>query len=162
MIGMRLRALLRRSTLFFLGMFAGVVAAALATRALLPSRGDAESDEVELMFVADGRTFTSRAPAFRGGTAGAWMAGVDIDLRRARLDPAGARLELNALASGISMRVPPDVRAEVALRSRASGVSVDLAGVDDLPPEAPRLLITGVAVGCGVAITNRSDDEADA
>lgn len=164
MLDMRTGAPLRRLALFLLGTFAGLVAAALATRALLPSHGDADSDEVLLMAVADGTTFTSRAHAFRGGSAGAWMAGVDIDLRDAQFDPDGARLELSALASGIAIRLPPGVRAEVALRSRASGVSLDLADAGArpahaLPADAPRLVITGVAVGCGVSISNRDDDD---
>jgi hypothetical protein len=151
--------MLRRIALLVAGMTAGLFAAAAIARALIPSRGDESSDELALVAIIGGRTLRSHATAFRGGTASAWMAGVDLDLRDVRIDPAGARLEVTGLASGVAIRLPPDARASVAIRSRASGISVDLVGIDELPRGAPRLELTGLAVGCGVSITNRSDDE---
>ena len=53
----------------------------------LPSRGDAESDEVALVAIFDGVKLESRSQAFRGGSMLAWFGGVAVDLREAQLAP---------------------------------------------------------------------------
>jgi hypothetical protein len=58
---------LRSLVLLLLGAFAGVFAAGRVVRHALPSRGDAESDEVALVAIFDGVNVKSRATAFRGG-----------------------------------------------------------------------------------------------
>jgi hypothetical protein len=127
-------------------------AAAAAARVLFPSRGDAESDEVELNAVIHGETLKSRAQAFRGGTVRAWLGGVAIDLREATLAP-DARLELNGVLGGIAIRVPTGWRVEANVESLAGGVAVDVPDPED--PAAPLLRIEGRTLLGGVAVGAR-------
>jgi hypothetical protein len=124
-------------------------AAGVAARKMLPSRGDAESDEVELNAVIHGETLKSRAQAFRGGTVRAWFGGVAIDLREATLAP-GARLEVSSLLGGIAIRVPPGWRVETDVDALAGGVAVDVPEPED--PAAPVLRIEGRTVLGGLAV----------
>ena len=109
--------------LLVFGFFAGFMAAAAVVKRVLPSRGDAESDEVALMAVFDGKDLRSEAKAFRGGSMLAWYGGIDADLREAVLAP-GARLSVAALFGGISIRVPPGWRVEKDVRTVAGGIAV--------------------------------------
>ena len=62
-----------------------------------------------------GNKFPSSADSLKSGTAIASMGGIDLDLRDATLDPAGAELELSATMGGVQVTVreswtpePPD------------------------------------------------------
>src|SRR5512132_3258589 len=103
------------------GFMGGFMAAAAVAKHALPSRGDAESDEVALVAVFDGVELRSEAKAFRGGSMLAWYGGVDGDLREATLAPE-ARLSVAAIFGGIGLRVPPGWRVESTMRSIAGGV----------------------------------------
>ena len=74
----------------WLGFLGGWLAAAAVVKRAIPSRGDAESDEVALMAVFDGTSLESEAKSFRGGSMVAWYGGVDADLRKAELAPKRA------------------------------------------------------------------------
>ncbi len=65
----------RRLLWIWLGFFAGWMAAAQVVKRAIPSRGDAESDEVALMAVFDGTSLESEAKSFRGGSMVAWYGG---------------------------------------------------------------------------------------
>jgi hypothetical protein len=116
---------------------------------VLPSRGDAESDELALAAIFDGVDLASRSRAFRGGSALAWFGGVDLDLREAELAP-DARLSVGALMGGVALRVPPHWRVETDVRAVAGGV--DVAGAESDDPDAPVLVVDGLAIMGGVAI----------
>lgn len=88
-----------------LGAFAGFAAAAAVVKRVLPSRGDAESDDVALVAIFDGVALKSRASAFRGGSMLAWFGEVAVDLRHAQLAPE-AHLSVHSLFGGIAIRVP--------------------------------------------------------
>jgi hypothetical protein len=105
-----------------------LAAAAFVLRWRIKSEGDETSDELALAAVARGAELRSRATALRGGSARAIMGGLQLDLRGATLDPAGARLELSAVFGGIQVNVPPDWNVEV-VRSRSL-----LGGVAHPPP----------------------------
>lgn len=112
---------------------AGIASAASAAvlKARLPDRAEPEDDELDFVVIYDGRTLRSTAAAFRGGRAVCWYAGADLDLRGARLDPAGARLEAWTVFGGLSVKVPEDWRV------RLRGVAVMGAGESSAPePEA--------------------------
>lgn len=126
-----------------------MAAAAIMKRAL-PSRGDAESDEVSLVAVFDGVNLRSQAKAFRGGSMLAWYGGVDVDLREAQLAP-DARLSVTALFGGISLRVPAEWRVESNVRTIGGGVGVSGADPDD--PDAPRLVLDGIAAFGGIGVS---------
>jgi hypothetical protein len=129
----------------------GVVA--LALRRLRPSTGDEQSDEVRLEAVMRGIKIESHARAFRGGSARAIMGGIELDLRDATLDPAGARLEMRVVMAGIEIIIPNGWRV-VTARSRAFAGGIEApgdagAGQSQVPihegVEAPRE--TGAAGG---------------
>lgn len=140
---------LRSLGLLSLGAIGGFAGAAALAKQVLPSRGEAESDEVGLVAIFDGVNLASRARAFRGGSALAWFGGVNLDLREAEL-AAGARLSVGALFGGVAVRVPPHWRIETDVRAIGGGVEVASAEADD--PDAPVLLVDGVAAFGGVAV----------
>jgi hypothetical protein len=149
---------MRRILFFALGIFGGIMGAAFAARALIPSRGDETSDELALVAIAGSLGLRSGATAFRGGSLATWFAGVDLDLGGVQLAPEGARLELTTLMSGVAVRVPAGCRIDVELRGMTRGVALQIEGQDDLPADAPTLTISALVVGSGVAVTNRAGD----
>jgi hypothetical protein len=141
---------LRRIVLLSLGFAGGFMAAAALVKRALPSRGDAESDEVALVAVFDGVDLRSEAKGFRGGSMLAWYGGVNADLREAELAP-DARLSVAALFGGVALRVPPGWRVESNVRAFAGGVAVSGSDPDD--PTAPLLVLDGLALFGGVAVS---------
>jgi predicted membrane protein len=87
--------------------------------------------------------------AFRGGSATAFMGGVEIDLRKARMEGDRAVINVFAMMGGVSLRIPEDWAVE-------SKVFVLLGGIDDKtrPPSEPAgtLILQGTAVMGGVEI----------
>jgi hypothetical protein len=149
---------IRALLLILLGLVGGLAAAAAAVKRALPSEGDEESDELALVAVFDGIDLTSRATAFRGGSALAWFGGVSLDLRQATLAP-GARLTVHAVFGGVAVRVPPEWRVESSLSSIAGGVDTR-SGTES--PDAPTLTVAGRALFGGIAVGARQpldDDE---
>jgi hypothetical protein len=132
-----------------IGAFFGFAAAAAIARQTLPSRGDAESEEVALVAIFSGVELESRAKAFRGGSMLAWFGGIAVDLRGAQLAPE-AHLSLASLLGGIALRVPPGWRIESSVTARGGGVAIDAPEPPD--ENAPRLVIDGFALLGGVAI----------
>jgi hypothetical protein len=141
--------LLGRFALVLLGLYAGMLAAAALVKRVLPSQGDAESDEVALVAIMGGIELESRARAFRGGSMLAWFGGIEADLRKAELAP-NARLTIGALFGGVDVRVPPTWRIDSTGRAFAGGVSDDVPAPAD--PEAPTLVVASTAVLGGVSI----------
>jgi hypothetical protein len=144
--------------LLVLGFFGGFMAAAAVVKRAIPSRGDAESDEVTLMAVFDGVKLRSEAKAFRGGSMLAWYGGVEADLREAQLAP-DARLSVTALFGGIALRVPPEWRIEKDIRAIAGGFDISGSDPDDL--EAPVLRLEGRALCGGIAVSRKPPADGD-
>ena len=141
--------LLRALGLLFVGFYGGVLAAAALVRRALPSRGDAESDDVALVAIFGGAELRSRSQAFRGGTILAWFGGVDADLREATLAP-NAELSAGAMWGGVRIVVPEGWRVEADVNALAGGVEVKVPEPED--PEAPTLRVVARAAFGGVAI----------
>jgi hypothetical protein len=141
------------------GFVGGFMAAAAAVKRALPSRGDADSDEVALVAVYDGVQLKSRARAFRGGSMLAWYGGIEADLRDATPAPE-AHLSIAALFGGVALRVPPGWRVESNLRAVAGGV--DVSGEEPDDPAAPLLIVDGYALCGGVAVSRKPRSEAEA
>lgn len=140
-----------------LGAFAGFAAAAALVKRALPSRGDAESDEVALVAILDGVALKSRATAFRGGSMLAWLGGVAVDLRDAQLAP-GAHLSVHSLFGGIAIRVPPGWRVDSNVSSFGGGVAIGVPEPED--PTAPTLTLDGFSLFGGIAVGARVADAA--
>jgi hypothetical protein len=148
---------LRSLGVFVLGFYAGVFASAALAKRALPSRGDEESDEVQLAAILGGIDLESRAQAFRGGSMFAWFGGVAVDLRQATLAP-GAHLTVTALFGGIAVRVPLGWRVESNVQVLAGGVDVSVPDPDD--PSAPTLTLEGFAAFGGVEVGAKAADDA--
>jgi len=143
--------------IFELGAWAGMAAAAALAKRVLPSRGDAESDEVALVAIFDGIDLKSRAQAFRGGSMLAWFGGVAVDLREAKLGP-DARLTISALFGGVDVKVPPEWRIVSTGRAFAGGVSDDVPEPQD--PAAPTLTVESTTAFGGISIRAAAADGA--
>lgn len=142
--------ILRALMLTALGFWAGMAAAAAVVKRAVPSRGDAESDEVALVAIFDGVALKSRAKSFRGGSMLAWYGGIAVDLREARVAPQGVHLDLHALNGGIAVKVPSGWRVQSNLKAMAGGVDVRVSEPDD--PNAPTLTLDGFAAFGGVSV----------
>jgi hypothetical protein len=140
--------LFRLLPLVVAGLFGGFAAAGLLLSRALPSRGDAESDEVSLAAVFNGFELESHATAFRGGSMFSWFGGIAVDLREATLAPE-ARLTLTTVFGGIDLHVPDGWRVESQIKARAGGVALD---VRDVSEHAPLLVLDGVAFFGGIAV----------
>ncbi|HET7744887.1 MAG TPA: LiaF domain-containing protein [Gaiellaceae bacterium] len=142
--------------LVLLGAFAGFAGAAAVARRLVPSRGDAESDEVALVAIFDGIDLKSTAQAFRGGSILAWFGGIAVDLREAQLAP-GAHLSVHSLFGGIALRVPAGWKVESNANAIVGGVAVQHPPVDTEDP--PTLTLDGFTVFGGIAVGARQAGE---
>jgi hypothetical protein len=138
------RTLLALKVGFWLGMFAS---AAFARR-VFPSQGDEESDEVALVAIQNGIGFGSRAKAFKGGSMLAWFGGINVDLTQAQLAP-GAKLTVYTLFGGVELKTPPEWRIESTAKVLSGGVAIPPPNDD---PDAPVLLLEGLAVFGGIAV----------
>ena len=147
--------LFRFLLVFKLGFWAGALGSAALLKRVLPSRGDADSDEVALVAIFDGIELESRAAAFRGGSMFTWFGGIAVDLRQATLAP-DARLTLNTLWGGIALRVPPEWQVESTAKAIGGGVAIKPPQVE--VPDAPRLTIDGFALLGGIAVGSKSAD----
>ncbi len=111
--------------------------------------GDEASDDVSIGAYFEGRRFESHAKAFADGEFEAWYSGLDIDLREATLDPAGAMVIARGLFSGIRIIVPETWNVDLHARSFAGGISNETQG----PADGPLLTIEATAIFGGIQIT---------
>ena len=151
--------LLRTLALVELGAWLGMAAAAAFVKRAVPSRGDEESEELSLVAVFDGVDLKSRATTFRGGSMLAWYGGIAVDLRETQLAP-DARLSVHTLFGGIAVRVPPGWRLESNVKALAGGVDTRSPARDD--PDAPTLVLEGLALFGGISVGAGKDDPAAA
>jgi hypothetical protein len=125
--------------------------AALRLKQSAPPRPDAAADEIDLVVVMDGTSFASTAPSFRGGRVISWYAGTDVDLREAKLDPDGARLEIRTLFAGTRVVVAPGVPVRTSGPAIFGGV-MKPADAAELTSDTPGLEIGGCTVFGGLQI----------
>jgi Cell wall-active antibiotics response 4TMS YvqF len=147
--------ILRALLLFKLGFWAGIIASGVLLKRVLPSRGDADSDEVALVASLGGVELKSRAKAFRGGSMFSWIGGIAVDLREAQLAP-NAQLDVRTVFGGIAIRVPPGWRIESDVKSLGGGVAIG-APVPEAN-DAPTLKLDGFTVFGGVAVGAKPAD----
>ena len=140
---------LRAVLLFKLGFWTGIVASAVVLKRLLPSRGDADSDDVALVAILDGVTLESRSRSFRGGSLLSWFGGIAVDLREAELAPAAiSTCTRSSAASRSACRREWKVESRVKALGGGVAVSPTTSAADD----APTLTLDGFAALGGVAI----------
>ncbi|HSJ36014.1 MAG TPA: LiaF domain-containing protein [Acidimicrobiia bacterium] len=127
--------------------------AAFAARLVLVSRGEPDSDEVDLVTIFEGLHLRSHASAFMGGSTRSIFGGIVLDLRRAQLGPTGAELLITTLFGGTVIVAPPDWRIEVQARSLFGGL--DRSDEPPSDPEAPVLTIRATTLFGGLQIESR-------
>lgn len=118
--------------------------------------GDAMSDEFKLAAILTGKQFKSASPDLKTGTVVSTMGGVDIDLREATLDPAGAYLDLTATMGGIRVVVSDEWAVDVDAEAKAGGCETRTTPLATLPEDAPRLNVHAVARMGGVLVTTEA------
>jgi hypothetical protein len=133
-----------------------VLAQALARRRTV---GDETADDFAVAAFMGGAQRTCRAESLRHGSVSVVFGGVDLDLRPARLDPAGAELELSATFGGVSLRVPRDWRVIVDDRATLGGVEARVTPPEELADDAPLLRVRATSRLGGVSI--RAGDPVD-
>jgi hypothetical protein len=139
---------------------AGVIAAiaAVAMRSRLPRIDDPDANEVNLVAIFEPLAFASHASAFRGGTVDMWYGGGVIDLRGATLDPAGATLRIRTIFGGAQLVVPETWKVTTRAASIFGGIG-DARPGGELPVDAPRLTLDGLAFFGGLGITSEVSDQ---
>lgn len=128
------------------------LAAASMARLVLASRGDEDSDELDLVTIMGGRALRSRSDSFLGGNCLTVLGGLDLDLRRANLGPTGADLDLVIVCGGTRLEVPEGWRVTVSSRSIAAGID------SPVPPDdadAPHLRIRALVIAGGLQVISR-------
>jgi len=120
-------------------LIAAVVGQLVAKRM---TKGDEDSDEFRLAAIVGGKEFKSRATALRSASALAVVGGLDIDLRGATLDPAGATLDVTAVMGGAQVTLPPGWVVDLETRGSLGGVDTRLNESADHPEGAPTLHVT--------------------
>jgi hypothetical protein len=139
------------------GLVVPPIAAAIAKRRLEPV-GDETADEVSLVTIFDGATFLGRAPSFRGGSVLCWYGGLDVDLRSATLDPAGAELRVVSLFGGTRVIVPDGWRVRVRPVGIFGAATDETAGQD---APGPAIHIQAIAVFGAIQVVTRLPDDDD-
>lgn len=140
----------------------GHVALALAAvryKQAAPARPEADANEIDLVVVMDAARHASTAAAFRGGRVTTWYAGLDVDLREATLDPAGARLEVRTAFGATRIVVAPDVPVRVQAPAVFGGSSNEARAVTPTA-DAPGLEISGFTVLGGLQVIAAEPGEA--
>ena len=145
---------------FVLSSIAAAIGARMMKQRIVPLDAP-DADEVRLVAILEPLDFRSTSTNFRGGTLDCWYGGGVIDLREAKLDPAGARLEVRGIFGGGQIVVPEEWR--VTTKVQGIGGIGDARQQVERPVTAPLLIIEGVAFMGGFGITSEySQKEADA
>jgi predicted membrane protein len=135
--------------LFLILFGAQMLISSLSARQVSEADGAAENSEFDDFALLGGVKRSISSQAFRGGSASAFMGGVDLDLSKAQM--AGDRVVINvfALMGGVVLRIPEDWAV-------ISNVTAILGGVDDKsrPPREPAgtLVLEGSAIMGGIEI----------
>ena len=111
-----------------------------------------DDDEFKVMGFLGGRAVTSRAGSLRRATVQAMLGGIDLDLRKATLDPVGAHLAIKVTAGGMRVTLPPTWKVYVAEDVQGGAVEVDVPTPEELGDDAPVLTIEAVVRSGGVTI----------
>ena len=148
--------------LAFAAMGASMVAAAAAAlsvkRTLVPTT-DPAADEIVLVAIFAPLDFHSTSANFRGGRLECWYGGGVLDLRDATLAPEGATLQVRAIFGGGQILVPADWK--VVSSVRGMGGLQDIRDAKGSAENAPELVIEGVLIAGGFAVTSELERGVD-
>jgi hypothetical protein len=136
---------------WIVGMIAGTIVALSVKRRLVPTI-DESADEIVAVAIFGPLAFHSTAQQFRGGSLECWYGGGVLDLRDAVLAPGGATLKVRAIFGGGQVLVPADWK--VVNRVQGMGGISDARPVTGYAPDAPELVIEGMVLAGGFAVTS--------
>ncbi len=137
---------------FVIAWVAAAVGAIMVKRNAVPF-GDEESDDVGLVSIFAPLEFESRAAALRSISLECWFGGGVLDLRGATLDDGLARMHVRLVFGGGQLIVPATWRVTNEVKG-LGGVGDGRDGVDDLPPDAPELVLDGVVMFGGLGVSS--------
>ena len=120
------------------------------------SKGDEQSDEFQLVSICGGKKFRSRTGRLRSGSVVAALGGVELDLRDAQLDPAGATIDVDATMGGVQIVVPDGWLVLVETSGFAGGADTKVTDPAELPDTAPRLRVHATARMGGTQVISDS------
>ena len=144
------------------GMSAGMVAAAATAmnlkRSLVPTT-DQSADEIVAVAIFGPLEFHSTSKNFRGGRLECWYGGGVLDLRDATLAPEGATLQVRAVFGGGQIVVPSDWK--VVSTVQGMGGLQDIRDAKGYAADAPELVIEGVLIAGGFAVSSEIDHGVD-
>ena len=135
------RVIVRSFIIFVVLAVIGQIAGFLASR-YFGHDADPEDDEFRIVNIMGGSVLRSRAEALRTGNVNTVMGGTELDLREAKLAPGGAYLEVSTICGGTEILVPLDWRVEIVGTPQAGGHDLRVTDPDELPIDAPHLLLT--------------------
>ena len=144
------------------GISAGMVAAAATAmnmkRSLVPTT-DPSADEIVAVAIFGPLEFHSTSKNFRGGRLECWYGGGVLDLRDATLAPEGATLQVRAVFGGGQIVVPNDWK--VVSTVQGMGGLQDIRDAKGYAADAPELVIEGVLIAGGFAVSSEIDHGSD-
>jgi hypothetical protein len=127
-----------------------VVGLSLITGRSMGGRQEVSEDRIGRFILFSGAQIASRSPRFSGGSVTVIFGGADIDLHDAT--PAdGAALDTVAIFGGIDIRVPQGWDVVIHGMPLFGGFD-NITGKESLPPDAPRLVVQGLALFGGVEV----------
>jgi predicted membrane protein len=111
--------------------------------------------DVDAMAVFGGFKRKLTTKAFRGGRVLAMFGGYQLDLRQCDIEGDSATLEASSIFGGGEIRVPETWNVILEATGIFGGYSDDRHVMDnELPPNAKRLILRGVALFGGVEVKN--------
>lgn len=119
------------------------------------TRGDESSNEFQVAAFFGGKSFVSHAAGLRSGSVITSMGGVEIDLRKATLDSAGADLELKTTMGGVQVLVPDHWAVDLSSETVAGECRARVTAIEELPEDAPRLHVYAATRMGGVLVTTK-------
>ena len=152
--------LAKAASLLLLGWFAFVMGAVVyaMVKGRASTTPEPDADDLDLVTTFGELAYASTAASFRGGEVTTWFGGGSLDLREARMDPAGGTLRMQTLFGGGNLVVPADWRVETKIVPIFGGISDGRP--DGTPPEgSPTLRLEGVAIFGGWAISSEAPGE---
>ena len=136
-------------------MVAAAATAQNLKRTLVPTT-DPSADEIVAVAIFEPLEFHSTSRNFRGGRLECWYGGGVLDLRDATLAPEGATLQVRAVFGGGRILVPADWK--VVSTVRGMGGLQDIREAKGYAADAPELVIEGVLIAGGFAVSSELDD----
>ncbi len=139
-------------------LLVAAVGAAVAAKFMLQSNAEAETEEIDLVSIFEGKQLVSAADPFYGGQILAMFGGVLLDLRKANPAPTGIDLNVSVVMGGVSLVVPEGWRVVYEGDIYLGGWSDETRTTAD--DDVTTVKVTGRLVMGGLQATTRPSVEA--